>query len=52
MATEEWLLKAIHTGKNYEELPPRVRSILTVNEWKSRCALHRTVHGNQLLLPS
>jgi hypothetical protein len=36
MATEEWLLKAIQTGKNYEELPSRVRSILPVSEWKHR----------------
>jgi len=45
MATEEWLLKAIQAGKNYEELPPRVRSILTVGEWKSRVKDYCLVRG-------
>jgi len=36
MATEEWLFRAIQTKKNYEDLPPRVRSLVSVGEWKAR----------------
>lgn len=38
MATEEWIKRAIQNGKQYEDLPPRVRSVLPVNDWKLKCA--------------
>jgi len=34
MATEEWIRKAIANGKLYDDLPPRVRSLLPQAEWK------------------
>lgn len=34
MATEEWIKRAIQNGKLYEDLPPRVRTVLPVSEWK------------------
>ena len=36
MATEEWIKRAIGGGKQYEELPSRVRSLLSASEYKSR----------------
>lgn len=38
MATEEWIKRAIQNGKLYEDLPPRVRTVLPVSEWKVKCA--------------
>lgn len=36
MATEEWVKRAIENSKTYEELPPRVRTVLPVAEWKAK----------------
>lgn len=36
MATEEWIQKAIENERLYDELPPRVRQLLTVAEWKTK----------------
>lgn len=36
MATEEWVKRAIENSKTYEELPPRVRIVLPVAEWKAK----------------
>ena len=38
MATEEWIKRAITGGKQYEDLPSRVRSLLSASEYKSRSA--------------
>lgn len=38
MATEEWIKRAITNGKTYDELPPRVKSLLPLTEWKLKCA--------------
>ena len=38
MATEEWVKRAIENSKTYEELPPRVRTLLPVAEWKAKYA--------------
>ena len=39
MATDEWVKRAITGGKQYEDLPSRVRSLLSASEYKSRSAL-------------
>lgn len=39
MATEEWVKRAIENSKTYEELPPRVRTLLPVAEWKAKYAI-------------
>ena len=36
MATEEWVKRAIENSKNYEDLPPKVRTVLPVAEWKAK----------------
>jgi hypothetical protein len=41
MATEEWIQKAIENERLYDELPPRVRQLLTVAEWKTKYAAPR-----------
>jgi hypothetical protein len=41
MATEEWIKRAIQNGKLYEDLPPRVRTVLPVSEWKVKCVRMR-----------
>lgn len=36
MATEEWVKRAIENSKTYEDLPPKVRTVLPVAEWKAK----------------
>lgn len=36
MAYEEYIRKAIQTGKRYEDLPEKVRAILPISEWRSK----------------
>jgi hypothetical protein len=38
MATEEWIKRAIQNGKQYEDLPPRVRTVLPISDWKLKYA--------------
>ncbi|KAK9917406.1 hypothetical protein WJX75_004000 [Coccomyxa subellipsoidea] len=45
MATEEWIKRAIQNGKLYEDLPPRVRSVLPVSEWKLKVKDHCIQRG-------
>ncbi|CAL8463740.1 g3274 [Coccomyxa elongata] len=45
MATEEWIKRAIQNGKLYEDLPPRVRSVLPVSEWKLKVKEHCIQRG-------
>ena len=40
MATEEWVKRAIENSKTYEELPPRVRTLLPIAEWKAKYACY------------
>lgn len=39
MATEDYVRRAIESSKTYEELPPRVRSLLPATEFKAKYAL-------------
>ena len=41
MATDEWIKRAISGGKQYEDLPSRVRSLLSASEYKSRSAFEQ-----------
>eukprot|EP00879_Flechtneria_rotunda_P029146 GHRR01031420.1.p1 GENE.GHRR01031420.1~~GHRR01031420.1.p1 ORF type:complete len:105 (+),score=22.23 GHRR01031420.1:732-1046(+) len=36
MAYEEYIKKAVETGKRYEDLPERIRAILPLAEWTAR----------------
>ncbi|CAK0785595.1 hypothetical protein CVIRNUC_008805 [Coccomyxa viridis] len=45
MATEEWIKRAIQNGKLYEDLPPRVRTVLPVSEWKLKVKEHCIQRG-------
>ena len=47
MATEEWIHRAMLQNKTYEELPVRVRSLISVADWKARCTLFCIEMGNQ-----
>ena len=38
MATEEWIKRAILGGKTYDDLPSRVKNVLSQNEYKARYA--------------
>ncbi|KAL3158901.1 hypothetical protein ABBQ32_011616 [Trebouxia sp. C0010 RCD-2024] len=40
MATEEWVKRAIENSKTYEDLPPKVRTVLPVAEWKAKVKEH------------
>eukprot|EP00884_Botryococcus_braunii_P012984 jgi/Botrbrau1/21687/Bobra.43_1s0083.1 len=45
MATEEWIKRAITNGKTYEELPPRVKTLLPLTEWKLKVKEHCVQRG-------
>jgi hypothetical protein len=37
MAYQEYVQKAIATGKSYDELPAKVKGAVSLPEWKKRC---------------
>ena len=47
MATEEWIHRAMLQNKTYDDLPARVRSLISVADWKARCTLFCIDMGNQ-----
>jgi hypothetical protein len=36
MATQEYLLRYILGGKNYDELPPRLKLAISEEEWRRK----------------
>jgi hypothetical protein len=37
MAYQEYVQKAISTGRSYDELPAKVKGAVSLPEWKTRC---------------
>ena len=41
-AYQDFISRAIATGKIYEELPTRIQAAVTPSEWRSKCVLQLT----------
>lgn len=37
-ATDEYLKRAINSNKQYDDLPPKVRAVLPVADYRAKCA--------------
>lgn len=36
MVADDWIAKAVKSGKSYEQLPHRIRTSVTMAEWKTK----------------